>query len=541
MASPKSARAAIPPGVLAWIGICVVVWGVLGALYARVPPSPDQAVFDYLGWTVVQGDPLYVGGADRNWPGAILLHAASNALFGNQLWSWRVFDFGWMLVGLLVLRAFAKEIFGSTAANLVLVVYPVMYVTSTGWFAGQRDVVAAPLLLVACLGAFRRMRRGGARWSAVEGLGLGLATLIRPTFAVLGIALAVFDLVWGRHRDRSLVRVIADQAVAASVAFGVLGLTWVLLPPESRAGWVDFGIRFNLEVDAWESGSRSTGEALTTQLAWAVRCWHWYLAFAVAAAALGFRSSADRRPLGLLLLVLGVVIVSVGAQGQPTAYHLGPALPILGVLVSGAVGSSLGTLRRRPWKIAPALVAALVCLVAAAGLAKKVQGSLGTEARWYLGQASLDDVMRRYSGGLENVSTADLLPVADYLRERVPAGGTALFWGPSILPNTLAERRSPTRFVSFVLVTDPTPDFALYEDWRGEFERSLEERPPVVVLLIQPSGQQRPGFLDDERRGFMDIVARLLKEGRYRPGPRFGPVVSWERDARHDFRPGDGP
>ena len=34
----------------------------------------------------------------------------------------------------------------------------------------------------------------------------------------------------------------------------------------------------------------------------------------------------------------------------------------------------------------------------------------------------------------------------------------------------------------------------------------------MVVLLIEPSGQQWPSFLDDERRGFMDIVARLLKE-----------------------------
>lgn len=67
-----------PAQVLLWLGLAPV----LCLLYLKIEPSPDQALFDYMGWMASQGDPFYAKSFDVSWPGAILLHEIAVRLFG---------------------------------------------------------------------------------------------------------------------------------------------------------------------------------------------------------------------------------------------------------------------------------------------------------------------------------------------------------------------------------------------------------------------------------------------------------------------------
>src|SRR3954471_11352777 len=129
----------------------VLVWGVtvacLGGLYTTLPVSPDHALFDYIAWSHLQGAPYYAGIAEQNWPGQMLLHEAAIRLFDVHFWTFRAFDYLLLLVTVLAGSAMLGRLGYGTAAAVFSVLYPAVYVCANPWTAGQRDIVAAGLLL----------------------------------------------------------------------------------------------------------------------------------------------------------------------------------------------------------------------------------------------------------------------------------------------------------------------------------------------------------------------------------------------------------
>jgi len=85
-----------------------------------------------------------------NWPGAMWLHELGLRVFGVHPWTWRLTDF-------LFLLGFSVAGAGFLAANgwrrasvTFLFLYPPLYITAGSWMAGQRDIIGAGFLLVAC-------------------------------------------------------------------------------------------------------------------------------------------------------------------------------------------------------------------------------------------------------------------------------------------------------------------------------------------------------------------------------------------------------
>ena len=132
--------------VLLWL----VSAPVLCLLWLKVEPSPDQAQFDYMGWMATMGQPFYAGSFDMNWPGGMLLHEAAIRLFGPVLWSWHMLDFLLMQCATIAAAVFLWRAGFRLAPFVALLLYPPVYVTAGGWMAGQRDIVAMGLLIIAC-------------------------------------------------------------------------------------------------------------------------------------------------------------------------------------------------------------------------------------------------------------------------------------------------------------------------------------------------------------------------------------------------------
>src|SRR5262245_48314790 len=145
------------PLVSPWWAFCLFV-------YAHIPPSPDDTDIDYMGWMLLRGGVQYVDFIDMNWPGGVWLHAAATWMFGSNLLSWRIFDFGIAIVAMIAMVDLVARAYGRAAAIWLAAIYPALYVTLGIWMAGQRDAVAGHGLVIALCCHALAWERQHLRW-----------------------------------------------------------------------------------------------------------------------------------------------------------------------------------------------------------------------------------------------------------------------------------------------------------------------------------------------------------------------------------------
>lgn len=500
-------------GLLLWLIFSVLI----GAAYVRIPPSPDQSIFDYIGLVITKGGTAYVDAADQNFPGKMGIHAISTFLFGNNLWSFRLFDYIWLLLTCCLLYRVLRAWFAPLTGIVGALVYQMIYVTSGSWMAGQRDIVAAPLMLCAGLCALHAIRsRQRAYWLA-EAAFLTGAILIRPTFALAGPAFVVMDFLMMKETGRPIHRILLEHAFVGMML--IVFTTVSLLAFLGQAGlvqWYDLAILFNLHVDSWETGRRTVWDTTAGIGRAFLQWWHWYAVLGIAGVVQYLRS-ARRNEARLLIIIAAVTLASVLMQGQETTYHLGPLLLIMALLMSPVIASSIKAVHRSTMtrKLDP--LATLVCVIVFLGLAKKAYGTLGGPAGSYLGAISHAELLERYSasGDEHYLTVRDAVVLAQAIRNDVEEGETVLLWGSCTLVNYLSDRLAPIRLISFSLVNSTRPSFSLYASWEHEVRSSMTTRPPEMILLIRKG--ETPGqylFLEDGHihGGFGHIIKKTVED-----------------------------
>jgi hypothetical protein len=243
MRPPTRVARAVTPGLLVALPAAVAVWEAgVRASWATI--GRDQGIFQYIAWSLAQGDVLYRDVRDVNGPLVAMVHRAALALGGADEHRFRVLD----LVITALVAAFAggclvalddaakrgwervlRELsFGAAAA----VVLSAQYIAYGWWDTGQREsffdwfvltsvglqIVAQSLLRRE--GITPRRRRGGVVLLAIAGAASVVPWFGKPTFVLFTVgqlvALAFDDLVIGRLGRSAVV-----------VAGGVLGA----LPP----------------------------------------------------------------------------------------------------------------------------------------------------------------------------------------------------------------------------------------------------------------------------------------------------------------------
>jgi hypothetical protein len=516
------------------IALCAAgALGLFGAfLLSQFPPSPDDAVYDYIGWRIVEGGTVYVDASDQNWPGMMFLHALSTALFGNGLSSWRSFDALLLLpAGTLLLALYAKHVFSWTAATWLVATYPIFYVCQSAWMVGQRDVVATPLLVAAALLQLRRSPRASAGGLLAQGALIGACTLLRPTLLAQFGVLALIDLVAHRHQA---LRVIRHQTtVFVGVLLPLLAALAIGYSSGSSAQWWADSIVYNVQVyGAHGSGGASRFEIAFSEAVWGIGYWHFLFVLAAVGAVRLWRKSPVAVWLTLSPAITGYI--SYLAQGKGFGYHLGPWLPVLALFACGGLAwaSDAARLWRTPGRDRVlAGAAALVLVMWAGGMAKKVSTFHGETLTRLMG-ADVPSVFERMSAGESNFQLSDASDLARWLRETTATNDTVLVWGRPMMPNFLSERRSPTRYSSFAMLDEPREGFGLYDVWEQEISAALDENRPAVICLFDDGAPDTYRYLPppgDERR-LSDLVYRLVKTS-YREQARFGGAVCFRRTA----------
>jgi len=457
--------------------------GILMALYVHKPPNPDQGIFDYIAWIGSMGGRYYADVAEQNFPGEMILHQLAFSLFGFKIWAYRALDFLIAVMGGTALYGLLRSGTGNIAALSGSAFYLAGYVSSNGWMSGQRDVVAANMLLFVGYCFLRRLQ-GSRRFCIVPlGLMLFFAILLRPTYLLFAIELSVIDISLRKQYSRHIGTCLIDAALAGLLLIvpAALMTGWAARAGSLSAFW-DQVILFNTQ--AYEDG-RSRVDTIAML---ASNIGGYYLLIPGAMVAFLRLGKLNRR--GALLWILsGLVLLSLASslvQNKGFGYHLGAMLPPLYGLAGVSVWMACEAFidrRRKPSGFVASM--AFIAAIGLAGLLLQLK-TLGPQIRFLLGREQYLEMMSREYGGQEGFTWADLYEAADYARGATGSDEDVLVWGRPVSINVLARRRSPSRFITCGMLLLAEPPFVRSDAWKREFLGMLAVRPPRLVFITNP-------------------------------------------------------
>ena len=482
-----------------WLAFMVA----LGLLYLTVPPSPDQSQFDWMAYMASLGLPFYAHSFDMNWPGAMWLHQLGIEIFGVQAWTWRLTDFLFLAVfcgaGALFLRREGMRL----ASPLYLFLYPVLYITAGSWMAGQRDIIAGGFLVLACaLLVMTRERAAGL--SAMAGMAVAAAMLIRPTYGIMLLFILLIEVGVLVARHQSVARFFLRGGaflLGVLIPFGAAILSGLAL--ENLDDWFEQSVVFSFSI---YSGGAPQSLTATMNTIFVVS-WHWITALGVAG--LGLWALRARAPYAFWLIAALALscFVSYFVQNKGFGYHLGGLLPVLtlGVCV---LFNQLFQIRAtaRPGVIRGGVtgILALFVLVVLAGSASKLENLSGGVRGLLAGQVTLAD-----SYGLTEREREEIVGI---LAAGTRRDETITVYGTNYDLPYRASRRATYRF--FTPAADLIdPNFPLAAAWLKEIDVALETTPPRFVIVDRKA---IAGGLDEPQPAAPDrlILSRLLEEVR---------------------------
>lgn len=209
----------------------------------------------------------------------------------------------------------------------------------------------------------------------------------------------------------------------------------------------------------------------------------------------------------LTMLTAMTAVLSAYAQRKGFGYHFVGFLPAIGLFVTYFMVWSVARVRGLQDR-GRLLGASLVVAVAVAGLLKKQAGQLGPQMSWLVGSSSRHEMMAAHG-------YADAFEVAELVSRTVPPEGRVLVWSRMLHINYLAQRRSPTRFITVWMLDGMPEKFAMGQAWIQEFEMDFMNHLPEVIILDEEA-ISRDGVLSTTNTS---EVARFLQKqigSRYR-------------------------
>ncbi len=494
-------------GRLSLLTLWAAWFAALGALYLTLPVSPDQALFDYIAWSHLQGDLYYGGAVEQNFPGKMILHELGIRLFGVEFWSFRAIDA--LLLGLSTLAGagFLKRVGFRTAPWAFLFLYPVIYVTSGYWTAGQRDIVAMGLLLGAlCLMGPPPARRAGIA-SLAAGALVALAVLIRPTYLSALAGLLIFE--WVRFSGEPARVRTARLGQSLALCLGFAAVIGAVIWYGARLGVLDDfyqqAILFNLEA---YQVPQPRSRLIPPMLFVLHNAWHWIVALGLLGGVIwGVRRGLDR---GLLLILglIAAVLLSYFAQNKGFGYHLGGLLPLLALLIAVAMD---GLNRWRHEASRPSLRALgtglllLTVALASLGSAKKLWSYRDNMAGLPFAPVQHDP---------RQPAWADIVETVQIIQDNSPPEAFVLQWGRVFVVPYLAQRRSSLRFFQLAGLDGlAATGFSGYAAWQQEIAEGLQTKPPAFALI---DTREVPLPLNAQADGIDGLLSRTLAGYRIR-------------------------
>lgn len=450
---------------------------VLGLLYVKIAPSPDQAQFNYMSWMAIKGHPFYSGSFDMNWPGGMILHKLAIQLFGPGAGSWHLFDFILMQLITVMAALFLHRARFTLAPFVTLALYPAIYVTAGGWMAGQRDIIATGLLIIACTAllapAFRELRS-----MVLAGSLIAMAVLIRPTYLSFLAGVCLLELAPTKWAGQTRHTGPATRIGALFLGFALViaAITVIGLWLGNIDDFYQQTVTFTLSAYAGEP-PLDMGETVQNLF---LGSYHWMSALALTGLALWVRRTRTLEyPLQLLLGIIATIALSYAVQRKGFGYHLGGMLPVMVMFTAIAfdeVWRFVSQPAGQPVKpgIASAILAGILLLTAT-----------GTAAKLIRYRAEFTDLRNGLTpiGTYGRLTEDEQARLIEIIRTRTAPDERVALYGTAYQIPYLAQRLPPYRFIN-PAIEQMSPDFPLYRAWTREAEEGLREENPKLILIM---------------------------------------------------------
>jgi hypothetical protein len=204
----------------------LAVFLVIDTLHWRL--VGDATLMHYEAFLLDHGFAPYRQIVDVNLPGCFLLDWTVIHLFGPGALAWRIFDFALIAAAAAAMIAIARP-YDWLGGLFAAVFFFTLHVHDGVDQAGERDLVLAVLLLIACAAIFSALRGSSARYSILFGFACGAATLIKPTALLWMAGILILAAIALRRRNHPLT----PHLLAAFTSFlAPIALTLVFLARE---------------------------------------------------------------------------------------------------------------------------------------------------------------------------------------------------------------------------------------------------------------------------------------------------------------------
>jgi 4-amino-4-deoxy-L-arabinose transferase-like glycosyltransferase len=495
----------------------------------RYPIGRDQATYYLIGQGLLRGHLLYRDLWDNKPPGVFYISAVIVKIFGPVMWSIGIVDILWLLAISICIFYFAKRYLGAPAAAIA-VVFNALWHCSWGYIhAAQPETF---LMLFVFLAYFLLMSARARNWwgNFAAGLLCGAAFWVKynaaPFFPVLTflpyLDLSRFDEQPRRVQLTISWRVWFERTLVVVAGF-LLTIAAVLIYFWGVGGWPA------LKEVQFEVLPRYASTFLTRvphYNLWAIQLTYVHLgAWTEAAFGAALLIAWWRRQLRVVAPVLVMAIagyVSTASQTRFSSYCFETAYPFF-AMVWGYVIVKLcegfvylrDSLARHGWRLAGLLlwlVAAQVVYYPLPDYAFSIGEEYGCLREW------VNDPHRSYAEYLFPHSLEklhDQLAIIDYLEKNSAPGDGVFVWGTAPLINFLAQRPSPSRFVSnFALISPWGP-----ARWRQDLIDELDRNPPRFIVVARHDAIPGVTFTYDDSEQCLEkypALAAYIRSG-YEP------------------------
>lgn len=473
----------------------------------------DHGIMAVGGDVIVGGGLPYRDAWDMKGPVAPYVFGFAQFLFGHTMWGIRVLDAALFLSAALVLARtvsrLASPVVGAWAGATFLLWY-----ASHGWFyTSQPDGWVSSAMILGVCPLLEPVRPVRLRNVAAAGVVVGLAALVKPHFAAMGLvpllAIAFMPLERGR-KNRYVAILFATAAIPPLIAVSWFGIQGGL------GAFIE--VHFQYPADTYGRFGRLSASRIGKGLADFFL--HGPVAVLTAAILIAFFVLRGRPTTAAAMISwFGVVLICVSLQGRFWPYHWLIALAPFTLL--GAIGlhglaksSRLGAIFAY---VSFALFIVPVSYNPSAMILRGLQFAAGLkDDEWFNDQFR----MKPYVAG-------DQVRAAAYLRQVTQPDDPVYIWGNEATVAYLADRRAPTRFIfSMPLVLDGK----FRNAYRREVLEDLTATPPAYIVVGIPyyccdkQGilQKFPalnrflheGYRFDRSFGFLDLYQRKALSGR---------------------------
>lgn len=485
---PKRTR---PMWVEPLIWVLLVVALVVAALPTLFYPlTRDQGIYAYIADLMAHGGAPFRDAWEIKPPAVFFVYWLAFLLVGRTEFALRLFDVLYTLLSAAAVTGLAWQSFRDRRiAVLSGWLYTFCYYFLVHFHSmATPEAFMTPFLAASVYGMVRGVRRRQNVWFFVAGVAAGVVFWFKPT-AGLPIA-AVLIWTWRemrRERWNSRQAWIDSALLVGGVLLGLAPIGLYLYGRGLREFWEIwrvYGTGTYLEAGGLVRGA-SPFAALDVVLRY-VRDWELvvWLSLAGAVGALAWRR---RNRSGEALVVFWVAcIVATLLQGKLFEYHWIPILAPAAILMAMCIVWLALEMRDRLSVVLcdmRNIVVLTVVLALAMWMGYDRISRFRTTFGYVTGRMSEEHYYAQYDIG-QDFSALGTRLAAAYLRDHTQPQDTALIWGVEPLVNFLAQRRSPTNFISFYVLVSGQGKNPHLDAWRADFLDDIHQHPPVYIVLV---------------------------------------------------------